>query len=126
MKAITRRKFLATAAAAAAAPSPLSAAEKSLPLFDGKTLDGWHKPPKRIGRGTGGQWLVEKGGITTWINDLEVCRFDGETSTCPGYDKERVFGILGREGSIGLQVHGGKNWPEGKKCRWRNIRVRDL
>lgn len=268
MKAITRRKFLATAAAAAASSSSsLPAAERSRPLFDGKSLDGWHKPPKRIGHGTGGQWLVEKGGvltgeqdppgsgnggillsndkfgdfelelemrpdwgpcsgvffrcteegagfqmyvdyhdngnvghlrgempgafaimpfkisaaklnkggnpvslttrtdpraekwpegvyehrctqeewlgawrladwntarirctgkyprITTWINDLEVCRFDGASSTCPGYDKERVFGLLGRSGSIGLQVHGGKSWPSGKKCRWRNIRI---
>jgi hypothetical protein len=33
-------------------------------LFDGKTLKGWHKNPKRIGHGTGGRWFVEKGAIT--------------------------------------------------------------
>jgi len=64
--------------------------------------------------------------ITTWINDLRVCHFDGEKSTLPGYDKERVFGLLGRSGSIGLQVHGGKGWPKGAKCRWRRIRIREL
>lgn len=64
--------------------------------------------------------------ITTWINGLKVCHFDGQTCTHPGYDKKRVFGILGRAGSIGLQVHGGKAWPNGTKCRWRNIRIKKL
>ncbi|MBI1312089.1 DUF1080 domain-containing protein [bacterium] len=65
--------------------------------------------------------------ITTWINGVRLCHFNGETSTLPGYDKERVFGLLGREGSIGLQVHGGlKAWPKGTQCRWRNLRIREL
>lgn len=64
--------------------------------------------------------------ITTWINDLKICHWDGEKCPLPEYDKERVFRILGREGSIGLQVHRGKAWPEGKKCRWRNIRIKEL
>ncbi len=64
--------------------------------------------------------------ITTWINGVKICHFNGETSTMPGYDKDRVLGILGERGSIGLQVHGGKSWPTGKKCRWRNIRIREL
>lgn len=64
--------------------------------------------------------------ITTWVNGLKVCHFNGETCPLPEYNKERVFGILGRAGSIGLQVHGGKGWPEGSKCRWRSIRVREL
>ena len=33
-------------------------------IFDGKTLNGWHKNPERIGHGTGGQWTVEEGAIT--------------------------------------------------------------
>src|SRR5690242_17353271 len=33
-------------------------------LFDGKTLDGWHKNPEKIGHGTGGHWAVEDGAIT--------------------------------------------------------------
>ncbi len=65
--------------------------------------------------------------ITTWINDLKVCHWNGETCALPGYDKEHVFQLLGREGSIGLQIHGGKAmWPTGKVCRWCNIKVRRL
>jgi hypothetical protein len=65
--------------------------------------------------------------ITTWVNDLKVCHWNGETCPLPQYDKDRVFSILGREGSIGLQVHGGKAmWPAGRKCRWRNIRIKTL
>jgi hypothetical protein len=38
-----------------------------------------------------------------------------------------VFKILGREGSIGLQIHGGKNmWPMGTKCRWRKVVIERL
>ena len=33
------------------------------PIFDGKTLAGWHKNPERIGHGTGGSWVVEDGVI---------------------------------------------------------------
>ena len=64
--------------------------------------------------------------ISVWINQLQVCRFNGETCTLPAYDKDRVLKQLGRQGSIGLQVHGGKDWPQGTKCRWRNIRIREL
>lgn len=64
--------------------------------------------------------------VTTWINDLETCHWNGETCTLPGYDKERVFELLGREGSIALQVHGGKGWPKGAKVRWRNLRIKHL
>jgi len=65
--------------------------------------------------------------ITTWINNTKIVDFDGETSPHPRYDKEQLFGILGREGSIGLQVHGGQSmWPEGARCRWKNIRIKPL
>ncbi len=64
--------------------------------------------------------------ITTWVNDLKVCHWDGEACTLPEYHKERVFEILGREGSIGLQIHGGKGWPAGAKCRWRNLSITRL
>jgi hypothetical protein len=64
--------------------------------------------------------------ISVWINQLQVCRFNGETCTLPAYDKDRVLKQLGPQGSIGLQVHGGKDWPQGTKCRWRNIRIREL
>jgi hypothetical protein len=65
--------------------------------------------------------------ITTWVNDLKVCHWNGETCPLPDYNKERVFEILGREGSIGLQIHGGKAmWPVGTKCRWRNLVIKRL
>ena len=59
--------------------------------------------------------------------DLSLEPRNRETCPLPEYDKERVFKILGREGSIGLQVHGGKKmWPTGTQCRWRNIRIQRL
>ena len=65
--------------------------------------------------------------ITTWINDLQVCEFDGVTATLQGYNKEEVFKTIGEEGSIAVQVHGGKGaWPAGAKCRWKNLRVRPV
>jgi hypothetical protein len=64
--------------------------------------------------------------ITTWINNTMIAKFDGATSAHPRNDKEELFEALGREGSIGLQVHGGKIWKEGAKCRWKNIRVKEL
>lgn len=61
--------------------------------------------------------------ITTWINGVKVSEFDGNTFDAKGYDKDNVAKTLGNEGSIAVQVHGGKSWPEGAKCRWKNIRV---
>ena len=40
-----------------------ASAGEYLSLFDGKTLNGWHKNPEKIGHGTGGQWDVEDGAI---------------------------------------------------------------
>ena len=39
----------------------ISPKENVIQLFDGKSLQGWHKPAKRIGHGTGGHWAVENG-----------------------------------------------------------------
>ena len=66
--------------------------------------------------------------ITTWINDLMVNDFDGSNSTNARYQekKEHVLKLLGTSGSIAVQVHGGKGWPVGAKCRWKNIRIREL
>ncbi|MDR1667532.1 MAG: DUF1080 domain-containing protein [Bacteroidales bacterium] len=65
--------------------------------------------------------------ITTWINDVMIADFDGETCTSPLYKKEELAEKLGAEGHIAFQVHGGKGaWKEGAKCRWRNIRIREL
>jgi len=62
--------------------------------------------------------------ITTTINDLQVCAFDGSRADTKSYDKEDVLKQLGPEGSIAVQVHGGKSWPTGAKCRWKNIKIR--
>lgn len=243
------------------------AEEKWIPLFDGKSLEGWHKNPKKIGHGTGGQWVVEDGAIsgqqdppgsgnggilltdrkfgdfellidmkpdwgvcsglflrgndvgqclqmmvdyhdqgnighlygegvggfstrtfdidgryddekklvgiktsnhksveeaglksscqpdewvaawkvddwntarvrvtgkypqiTTWINDQKICEFDGEKSANSGYqtEKENILQKLGTQGSIAVQVHGGTGWPKGAKCRWKEIKIREL
>jgi len=69
-----RRGFLKTALATTAGVSsfemlrPLvySAPRESdwISLFDGKTLNGWHKNPDKIGHGTGGSWRVEDGAIS--------------------------------------------------------------
>ncbi len=64
--------------------------------------------------------------ITTWINGLKVCEFDGATAATERYDKEGIFEKLGAEGSIAVQVHGGTGWPKGAACRWKNIKVRTL
>ncbi|MGY8674083.1 MAG: 3-keto-disaccharide hydrolase [Verrucomicrobiia bacterium] len=64
--------------------------------------------------------------VNVWINGLHVCDWDGANCTLPGYDKEKVFKTLGRTGSIGLQVHGGKGWPNGSVVKWKGIRVRDI
>ena len=62
-RSVSRRTFLkettATTAAVVALPLAQAVAAEGdwIKLFDGKTLDGWHKNPKRIGHGTGGKWI---------------------------------------------------------------------
>ncbi|MEM9659929.1 MAG: DUF1080 domain-containing protein [Planctomycetota bacterium] len=64
--------------------------------------------------------------ISTKINDRLVGLFDAGVALVPKYDREKVAGLLGPNGSIGVQVHGGDGWPQGAKCRWRNFRLRRL
>ena len=65
--------------------------------------------------------------ITTWINNTKLAEFDGSTCPQPNYNKDDMLKRLGRKGPIGLQVHGGKSlWPDGAKCRWKNIRIKLL
>jgi hypothetical protein len=52
---------VATASLQAATP-PRTTDTGFLPLFDGKTLRGWHVSDK-TGHGTGGRWVVEQGAI---------------------------------------------------------------
>ena len=65
--------------------------------------------------------------ITTWVNNTKIAEFDGASCPQPDYNKDDMLRKLGRKGPIALQVHGGKRlWPEGAKCRWRNIRIKTL
>lgn len=65
--------------------------------------------------------------ITTWINGVKVNEFDGDRFSGPRYDKAKVAETLGSEGSVAVQVHGGTSaWPKGAKCRWKNIKIREL
>ncbi len=64
--------------------------------------------------------------ITTWLNGAKVSEIDLNTFKHERYDKKKVSGLLGIDGRIAVQVHGGKGWPEGGKCRWKNIKVKRL
>src|SRR5437868_1372134 len=55
--------FLLCRAADALEPKANDDDDGWIVLFDGKTLDGWHKNPEKIGHGTGGHWFVEEGVI---------------------------------------------------------------
>jgi hypothetical protein len=72
-----RRSFLAIAAGGAAGLGaglkPLRGAaavdREWTELFNGKSLDGWHKNPEKIGHGTGGLWTVEPEGVLAGEQD---------------------------------------------------------
>ena len=65
--------------------------------------------------------------ITTWINNVKIMEFCGETCPHPGYRKEETAQLLGREGHIALQIHGGTGgWKAGNVVRWKNMRVKEL
>ena len=66
--------------------------------------------------------------ITTWINGLQVCDFDGAASKNEVYHKNReaILERLTTRGRIAVQVHGGTGWPKGAKCRWKSIRIKEL
>jgi len=50
----------------------------------------------------------------------------------PHYDPEAVHATLGRAGRIAFEVHdndpllGHTQWVSGARCRWRNVRVKEL
>ncbi|MGL5097416.1 MAG: family 16 glycoside hydrolase, partial [Planctomycetia bacterium] len=54
--------------------------------------------------------------ITSYINGTKVTEFAGD----------KKVDVLGDEGSIAVQVHGGGNWPSGAQTRFRNIRIKKL
>jgi Domain of Unknown Function (DUF1080) len=82
-------------------------------------IGDWNKALVRV---EGGRFPV----ITTYINGVKVGVFDAANSKAEKYDREEVARLLGEEGSVALQVHGGDSYPPGAKCRWRNIRIREL
>jgi|GEM_PF-522016 len=81
--------------------------------------DDWNR--LRI-RCTGGELPV----IETWVNDLKVCRFNAATTTHPQFKRERALEVVQPTGSIGLQVHGGRNWKAGERVFWKDLRIRRL
>jgi len=64
--------------------------------------------------------------VSTWINGQPIIVWDGAKYEGKNYDKQKVIDTLGDKGSIAVQVHGGKSWPVGAKCRWKNIRIKPL
>lgn len=69
--------------------------------------------------------------IETWVNGVLVSRLDTATlaDVVPGYDAEAIFNRIGRKGHIAFEVHDSptrQRWAPGAKCRWRNVRIREL
>ncbi|MCA9173756.1 MAG: DUF1080 domain-containing protein, partial [Planctomycetales bacterium] len=64
--------------------------------------------------------------IETWVNGLKVCHFDATTTTHPKFDRQRAQAVTKSTGAIGLQVHGGKNWPAGTQVKWKDLRIREI
>lgn len=67
---------------------------------------------------------------TVWINDLLVAEIDLARLVAPNYDPDAVAGALG--GHIAFEVHdndpllGPDRWAPSARCRWRNVRIREL
>ncbi|MEM8669376.1 MAG: DUF1080 domain-containing protein [Planctomycetota bacterium] len=69
--------------------------------------------------------------IETWINDVPIAKIDTATlaDLVQDYDAEAIFRRIGRKGHIGFEVHDSPTrdrWAPGAKCRWRNVRIREL
>jgi hypothetical protein len=70
--------------------------------------------------------------VTVWINDLLIAEIDLDVLQAPDYDPRAVADLLGRRGHIALEVHdndpllGQGRWGYGARCRWRNIRIREI
>lgn len=81
--------------------------------------DDWNQLKIRC---TGGDMPV----IETWVNGLKVCRFNASETKHPKFDSERARSVTLPEGSIGLQVHGGKNWKAGDRVFWKDVRITEI
>lgn len=70
--------------------------------------------------------------VTTWINGLKIAELNMETLKWPNYNPREIAETLGPKGHIAFEVHdndsylGAERWAPGAKCRWRNIRIKDL
>jgi Domain of Unknown Function (DUF1080) len=69
---------------------------------------------------------------TVWINDLLVAEIDLSGLQADNYDPDAVRQALGRQGHIALEVHDtdpmlrADRWAPTARCRWRNLRIREL
>jgi 3-keto-disaccharide hydrolase len=69
---------------------------------------------------------------TVWINDLLIAEIDLARLQAPHYDSDAVLALLGPRGHIALEVHdndpllGQDRWAPAARCRWRNIRIKEL
>jgi hypothetical protein len=70
--------------------------------------------------------------VTVWINDLLVAEINLGSLKAPNYAAGAVSESLGPRGHIALEVHdndpmlGEDRWGREARCRWRNIRIREL
>ena len=91
--------------ASAAAAEETEAEAGFRPIFDGRTLKGWHASAqtghsRASGHKSGGRWVVHGGAI---VGSQDI----------PG------------NGGIGLQLHGGGDFTK-QYVRYRNLRVKRL
>ncbi|MFV0252608.1 MAG: DUF1080 domain-containing protein [Beutenbergiaceae bacterium] len=69
---------------------------------------------------------------TVWINDLLVAEIDLASLQAPNFDAAAVLATLGRQGHIAFEVHdndpmlGKDRWAPEARCRWRNVRIKEL
>jgi hypothetical protein len=70
------------------------------------TFDDWNHVRARI--------VDNPPRIDVWLNGTKISEFQDDEKRLPD------------RGHIGIQVHGGPNWPAGSKTRFRNIRIREL
>jgi 3-keto-disaccharide hydrolase len=70
--------------------------------------------------------------VTVWINDLLTAEIDLASLKAPNYAADAVSQVLGPRGHIALEVHDTDpmlregRWGREARCRWRNIRIREL
>jgi hypothetical protein len=76
--------------------------------------EDWNQMRIRV---TGGKLPL----IETWVNELKVCRFDATKTKHANFNAGKAREVVQVTGSIGLQVHGGKNWHSGRRIYWKDI-----